>query len=223
MILDRQTAWRGAEILCTLAVATSVAVGCLDGFGSQDDGPCEYEDRPLSATDQTPWGIPVGEDIASLSGPYPGTWTWAPNADEIEIENAGQIIEVEAVFEVDQSSYRVSEHVGGGVGVACLTDAIQADGVLSFIDGGGVTVASVPVTVKRGADQSIYTVHEQISPISSFSSGLTALVEPEQASIRVLVNWGLNGGSPLATFEYVGQTLDDSGGFGFMVAVAEFE
>jgi len=217
MISERQSVGLATGVLWTLVA--SATLGCIDGSG-QEDGPCVYEDRVLEATDPTPWGGPVVDDIATLSGPYPGNWTWAPNADEIE--NAEQVIEVEAVFEVDEDSYRISEYVDGGVGVACLTDAIQADGILSFIDAEGATVASVPVTVKRGADQSIYTVHEQLSPIASFSDGLTALVQPEQASIRVLVDWGLGGGSPIATFEYVGQTLGDSGGFGFQVGVAEF-
>lgn len=210
-------------MLSVVLLSGLAAIACADNPGSQDDGPCRYEDRPLSAMDLTPWGVPVGNDIASLSGPYPGMWTWAPSTDEIVIEDAGQMIEVEAVFEADPSSYRISEYVGGGKGVACPSDAVLTDGVLSFIDSDHDIVAAMPVTVNRGIDQSIYTVHEHIWPLSSFASGLTALVEPKQASIRVLVNWGRDGGSPLATFEYVGQTLDDSGGQGFMVAVAKFE
>lgn len=224
MTLSRKTARIRVGLLWSLALSSGLALGCLEGPG-QDDGPCEYEDRPLEATDLTPWGVPVGEDIAALSGPYPGTWTWAPNADEILIEDADQVIQVEATFEVDESSYRLSEYVGGGVGmgVACWSDAIEADGVLSFRDQDGVLIASVPITVNRGADRPIYIVNEQISPITSFSEGLMPLVVLEQSFIRVLVNWGTDGGSPIATFEYVGQDLDDNGGLGFTVAVAEFE
>lgn len=113
-------------------------VGCGDTTAPQDDGPCEYELQALESTDPTPWGVPVGEEIARLAGPYSGTWTWSPSADEIDIENADAVWTAEATFEVDESSYRVNRHVGGGAGVACAGDAVQADGVLSFADPDGV-------------------------------------------------------------------------------------
>ncbi|KIG13867.1 hypothetical protein DB30_07470 [Enhygromyxa salina] len=132
-------------------------------------------------------------------------------------------MEAEATFELDESSYRINRHIGGGAGVACAGDAVQADGVLSFADSDGVTFVSIPITVERTNDQPVYQVQTQLSPISVFSSGLTELVEVSETSIRGLINWGLEGESLHATFEYTGQTIGPSGGQGFIVSVAKFE
>ncbi len=217
---ENPTPGRSAGVLRILALALSVAAGCNDA----DDGPCAYEARSLLASDLTPWGTPVGDDIAALAGPYPGTWTWAPSTEEIAIEDAGQTIAVEAVFEVDETSYRLREHVAGGAGVYCNYQTIQADGVLSFRDLDGVVVAAMPVTVERSLGETpFYVVFEIISPVSAFSTGLTELSGFEDTAIRVLANWGLEGESLGVNFDYIGLELDDSGGVGFIVDVADFE
>ncbi|PRP90051.1 hypothetical protein ENSA5_68540 [Enhygromyxa salina] len=113
--------------------------------------------------------------------------------------------------------------VGGGAGVACAGDAVQADGVLSFAGSDGVVFVSIPITVERTNDQAVFQVQAQLSPTSELSSGLTELVEVSGTSIRGLINWGLEGESLRATFEYTGQTIGPSGGEGFIVSVAEFE
>jgi hypothetical protein len=116
----------------------------------------------------------------------------------------------------------VNAYVGGGEGVACQTDAIQADGVLSFLDDEGKALTSIPITVERYAGQPIYQVHAQISPISAFSSELTDLSGVSDTAIRGLVHWGLEGESLRATFEYTGQTNRPGGGMVFIVSVAAF-
>ncbi|PRP96326.1 hypothetical protein [Enhygromyxa salina] len=206
-----------------LAPLFLMLVACGDTTGPQDDGPCEYQLQALETKDFTPWGVPVGEELAKLAGPYVGTWTWSPGTDEINIENANAVFEAEATFEVDQSSYRINRYVGGGAGVACAGDAVQADGMVSFADSDGMVFVSIPITVERTNDQPVYQVHAQLSPISVFSSDLTELVEVSGTSIRGLISWGLEGESLRATFEYTGQTTGPSGGQGFIVSVAEFE
>ena len=200
-----------------------VFFGCGDPAEVPDDGPCAYDLQALEPTDPTPWGIPVGEELSNLAGPYSGTWTWSPSTDEIDIESADAVLEAEANFAVDESSYRINRHIGGGAGVACPGDAVQADGVLSFADPDGVVFVSIAITVERTSDQPVYQVQTQLSPISEFSSGLSELVEVSGTSIRGLINWGLEGESLRATFEYTGQTIGPTGGQGFIVSVAKFE
>ena len=216
--------WEGARAtaLWTLAFACCVTAGCND-ISSTGDGPCEYEEKTLVGSDDTPWGTLVGEDILALVGPYPGTWTWAVNTEEIEIEGAGQVIEAEAVLEIDQSSYRLREHVSGGVGVACYGPTVQADGVLTFRDKDGVTLSSIPVTVQRSQGEApLYKIYDFV-PVPDFSSQITELSGLDDTSIRVLGNWGLESETFRVTFEYVGQELAASEGAGFIVLVAEFK
>lgn len=210
--------WLGVPSTLLLALT-----GCGDATGSQEGGPCEYELRDLGPAEPTPWDVPVGEEVAKLSGPYSGTWTWSPSTDEIQIDNAGQSFQAEARFVVDENSYRINEYIGGGAGVACAGDAIQADGVLSFTDPDGMEVVAISITVERTRDQPVYQVQTQLSPISVFSSELTEIAEVDGTSIRGLINWGLEGESLRATFEYTGQTVGPTGGEGFIVSVAGFE
>lgn len=211
--------WLGLGVSWTLLALA----GCGDTTGSQEGGPCEYELRDLEPAEPTPWGVPVGEEIAKLVGPYSGTWTWSPSTEEIEIDNAEQSFEAEARFVVDENSYRINEYIGGGAGVACAGDAIQADGVMSFIDSVGIEVVAIPITVERTLDQPVYQVQTQLSPISVFSSELTEIAEVSGTAIRGLIHWGLEGNSLRATFEYTGQTVGPTGGEGFIVSVAEFQ
>ena len=198
--------------------------GCGDdSAGPQEDGPCEYQLEALDPTDPTPWGGAVGVELAQLIGPYSGTWTWSPSTEEIDIEHADLVIEAEATFEPDESSYRINRYVGGGAGVACAGDAVQADGMLNFTDADDVLFVSIPITVERTVDQPVYQAHAQLSPISVFSSGLTELGEISGTTIRGLIHWGLEGETLRATFEYTGQTNGPSGGHGFIVSVAAFE
>ena len=220
MIRDRRLGRLAGPARWVLVVAVC-AVACDNG-SPRDDGPCKYELRELEPTDMTPWGVPVGEEIAQLAGPYLGTWTWSSSTEEIEIENADQSFEAEAVFEVDVESFRVNEHVGGGAGVACWADAVQADGLLAFRDSDGLIIASIPVTVERTMDQPVYQVQVQISPLAAFSTQLTELAAVTGTSIRALIHWGVEGESLGATFEYIGQTNGPSGGEGFIVSVAAF-
>ena len=213
----------GATSLRSLALTLTLAAGC-NGLGSTSDGPCEYEATALVASDETPWGGLVGEELLALRGPYPGTWTWAIDTEEIELQNAEQVIAAEAIFEVDPSSYRLVEHVRGGAGVACYGPTIEADGILTFRGQDGETLTSVSVTAhRREGGSPFYQIFELLQPVSSFSSELTELSGVDGTAIRILAVWGPESESFQATFEYVGQELDDSGGVGFIVMVADFE
>jgi hypothetical protein len=213
----------------TVMLAMLLAACGDDGPGGQLDGgePCRYEERPLAATDVTPWGTVLAEDIALLEIPQPGTWRWAASAEGLTLQNAGLELAATARFVHDADDLRLREHVGGGDGVACETTTVVIGGTLTFSsDEDGSTIVSVPIRAEQmvtAGEQ--YAAAPSYEPISNFSDAIEA-TDTNFETMLILggINW-TDQNQLYADFHYFTQRLDDGGssGSGIWALVASFE
>jgi hypothetical protein len=118
----------------TRSIACAVASTVLFACESQDGLPCEYQDQELSAESSTPWETTVGSDFAALLGTRDGVWTWSSSTINFDIDDEGTTFPAQANLVIDPMTYTLTQHVGGGQGVACRGDEISAAGRLSFVD-----------------------------------------------------------------------------------------
>lgn len=198
-----------------------------DGPGGQLDGgePCRYEESPLAATDLTPYGGLLADDIARLEIPRQGIWVWSASIDELDIDVDETELPAEVRFEHDPNSLRLSEHVSGGDGVACHGAQVLVDGMLTFTATETDTViVSVPVTaIQEFTAGEEYGASEAYSPISTFSAVLHATVEYETMQISARVNW-VDDERLFARFDYYAQSMTGpSSGVGVNAFIASFE
>jgi hypothetical protein len=214
-----------------ISLAISLCVGlALGSVGCEDSKSCAYEETELSSDDLTPWGSRVEDDFAALAGPYEGTWRWSVTSDHLEIPASGQHSSAWATVQIDPSTYRRSELVGGGGGGrhrgACAGDSILADGVLTVVDPQGAPIVEIPITATRAAGTSPqYTSTPYFSPITDFIAGIEATPEfdYDEEGISGLLIWGDDGDWLHADFVYVAQRqISPTSGGGLLVDVAEF-
>jgi hypothetical protein len=208
----------GHASIIACALASSVTLAC-----ESQDGPCAYQEQALSADSPTPWGTIVGTDFAALLGPRDGVWTWSSSTINFDIDDEGTTFPAQANLVVDPMTYTLTQHVGGGRGVACRSDEISAEGRLSFVDEAGATFVDIPVEVVRTPDEPNYLATWLISPVSDFSVGLHPKIELAEEFVRGFASWSVDGGELYAVFGYAGQTLQMETGHGVISTVAEFQ
>lgn len=207
--------------LCTTSVLLLLALaGCRnrDPFGG-----CPYDEVEVSPQFVTPWDTILEEDVAALTGPFPGTLAWLDGDDVIMVPKAGQAIEVEAVVELDLSTARMHEYIkAADREAACESDLLLVDARLSFVrlDDDEVELA-VPVTVYSDAGPSQYYAEAEI-PVEDFVPGLMPVEDHDVEAIFATIVWG-HAGNLHAEFTYSGQTNDSpSTGHGSFKNIAEF-
>ena len=179
--------------------------GCCS-IDSRDDGPCVYDETPLAPDDETPWGTTPAQDIAALEVPQHGTWRWGEDQYFIEIDEDGVELSGWATFVHDAATIRYSEHVSGGLGVACDGPTVSIDGTLTITDEQGAVIISVPLTVQRQYTAHLeYVSSPQYSPISLFSSSLQEQAEFDVSQVYGVIVWRPRG--LIAEFYYQAQSM----------------
>ncbi len=188
-------------------------------------GGCPYEEVEVSPQFVTPWDTVLEEDLAALTGPFPGTFTWLDGDDVITVPKTGQAIEVEAEVEVDISTARMHEYIKDPERPGpCEPDLLIVDAELSFVrfDDGEVELA-VPIEVHRRVGGSQYRGEAELTPIEDFAPGLVPMEEHEVEAIVARMRWAYDTGNLHAELEYRGQTNDSpSTGHGSFKKVAMF-
>lgn len=186
-------------------------------------GGCPYDEVELSPQFVTPWGTALEEDMAALTGPFPGTLAWLDGDDVIMVPKAGEVIDVEAEVEVDLSTARMYEYIMGDRKAACEADRLFVEAEVSFVrlDDGELEL-TLPVTVYRDHVLGQYYADAE-TPIEDFAPGLVPVEEHESQAIFTDMRWAYDTGDLHAEFTYSGQTTDSpSTGHGSFKRIAEF-
>lgn len=206
-----------ASVLLLLALA-----GCRN---RTPFGGCPYDEVEVSPQLVTPWDTILEEDMAALTGPFPGTLAWLDGEDVIMVPKAGQEIEVEAQVEVDLSTARMYEYIKApDRKAACESDRLLVDAKVSFVrlDDGEIELV-VPVTVYRDRVLGQYYGEAEIAPIEDFAPALIPLEDHEFEAIFASLRWAYDTGNLHAELEYRGQTNDSpSTGHGSFRNIAKF-
>lgn len=202
---------RRTKVLVSLA-SLVLCNGCNDGHGNDgygDDGPCQYEEVPLAADAETPWGTKVADDIAELEVPQPGTWRWGESEDFLVLDDSGAQMPALATFVHDPETIRFGDHVGGGEGVACHGPMVSVDGMLTITDEQGAVIVSVPLTVERHYMADLwYGAVPQYSPPSLFSDRVHETMQWQTSQVYGSIQW-LEDLGLLAEFFYQAQSMQN--------------
>lgn len=184
---------------------------------------CPYEDEEVSPQFVTPWGTVLEEDIAALTGPFPGSLTWLDGDDVITVPKAGQRIGVEAELEFDLPTATLRKYTKDpNRGRACEPDRVFVDAELSFVrlEDGEIEL-SVPIVVYRDVEPDQY-FGEAETPVADFAPDLVPIEEHESQGISTSMVWA-HTGNLHADFTFHGQTNDSpTTGHGSFRRVAEF-
>ena len=187
------------------------------------DEQCIEHERALDDDDLL-WGEPVGEEVATLLGPYEGTWTWEDGDGVVEVPDAGTSFPATASIEIDPTSYRFVEvEFIEGNRIELFPDRLipcggielgfHADGVLTVVDQHGTTVVTAPLAIRRDRERWSYWAEPSFEPISSFSEGLRPLHEFDNQSVDAEISWRTDDGPFYIDVDFTGQqTLPDTPG-----------
>jgi hypothetical protein len=188
-----------------------------------DDGPCEYEETPLEPDAETLWGTTPAEDIAELEIPQHGTWRWGESKDFVEVDDGGVELPAWATFVHDPETIRYSEHVAGGVGVACNGPTVLVDGTLTITDEQGAVIVGVPITAAYQYMASVnYGSSPTYDPISRFSDRVHETAAWDLAHVFGAISW-LDEHGLRAEFYYQAQSMTtETAGNGVSSLVGEF-
>jgi hypothetical protein len=147
------------------------------------------------------WGEVVGDEIAMLAGPIEGTWVWGDGKDLVDIPPEGTEIPVTAYIEFDPSSYLLidTKAIPGSYKVfqdrmtLCPIGGFRAEGVMTFVDQNGETVAVAPLILERRSEPEYYISSMELEgdDIAIFSAELTPLAEGGTHQLWGLVYHGL--------------------------------
>jgi hypothetical protein len=193
-----------------------------DACSCHEDGPCEYEELPLAADDQTPWGTRVGDDLAPLLGPYQGLWRWEEDHAALDFDQGGAEIPVTATITLDPATYRLIDPIYTGHTV-CTPETIAADGTMTFTEEEGEVITSFDFTVTREIGYPIYFSEVLIQPVEAFSEEVHTLREYDVEGIKITANWSEDGSELTVYVEYGAQSeLTATSGHGTLAGVATF-
>jgi hypothetical protein len=180
-------------LLRTNVLIIGACLALLRGEGlcsCADDEPCQYEETPLAADAETLWNTTPAEDIAELEIPQHGTWRWGESRDFVEIDDSGVELPAWATFVHDPETIRYSEHVDGGIGVACNGPTVSVDGILTITDEQGAVIVSVPITAAYQYMASLnYAAIPEYSPASLFSDRVHETAEWDIAQVWGVIMW----------------------------------
>ena len=219
--------------VCTVLVCALVALispGCTQSE-------CLITEYDLGASDLL-WGVPVEEEMATLLGPFDGTWTWDDGGQILEVPGAGTSFAATATIEIDPTSYRFIEEetiVGtqklfqDRLAICGEPDGFFAEGTMTVVDMDGVTIATAPILIERSDENHRYLAQVELEQISSFSAALEPRYEFDTERIHGHVRWDTPQGPLEASFGYSGeQALPDTpeghgAGISAQARVAEFQ
>jgi hypothetical protein len=206
-------------VACLALLRGESPCSCVD----DDDGPCEYEKTPMASDAETLWGTTPAEDIAELEIPQHGIWRWGESKYFVEVDDSGVELPAWAAFVHDPETIRYSEHVAGGVGVACNGPTVSVDGTLTITDEQGAVIISVAVTAAYQHMASLnYGSSPQYDPVSLFSDRVHETAEWDIAQVFGAITW-LDEEGLRAEFFYQAQSMTtETTGDGVIAPVGEF-
>jgi hypothetical protein len=213
-------------VVRTSLVAISGCIALVRGAvcSPHEGDACEYQVTSLELDATTSSGMAIGDELAALEGPFPGTWRWYSSREEVTIDGGGVELPAQATFVPDIDTLRESVFIGGGLGAYCGDRGIRVDGTLTFTDEQGATIVEIPILVERREDGPAwrYVAGPQFPEISEFSNRLHENVEYDRSGIWGRVRW--QDGGLTAEFTYFGEsTLSAQSGAGVFFDIADFE